>query len=174
MNTSHRENSKSPQQIQRGNRWETYTKHFQTWMQLRHSQNLLPLSTRRNAVTYTQQLQPFGFSICQLSSTSFPIQSSHSSYPQKTLFTFCFTIQLYTEFSLYHWFPKCAPWSQEIRDQFSEDPWVGFCSAYFKVLTFCWEQSRNFFNWRQFYFVWPLEYLINKPPVLTKRATSSN
>jgi hypothetical protein len=31
----------------------------------------------------------------------------------------------------------------------------------------------NFFNWRCVYVVWPLEYLIKKPPVPTKRATVS-
>ena len=33
--------------------------------------------------------------------------------------------------------------------------------------------TRNVFNWRCVYFVWPLEYLMNKLPVTTKRATVS-
>ena len=32
-------------------------------------------------------------------------------------------------------------------------------------------KSKNFFNWRCVYFVWPLEYLIKKLPVPTKRST---
>jgi len=33
------------------------------------------------------------------------------------------------------------------------------------------KQSRNCFNWRYVYFVWPLEYLVKKHPVPTKRVT---
>jgi hypothetical protein len=42
-----------------------------------------------------------------------------------------------------------------------------------KWITFCWKQSRDFFNWRRIYFVWPLKYLIKKPPTPTKWATIS-
>jgi len=42
-----------------------------------------------------------------------------------------------------------------------------------EVQSFVLKNRRTFFNWRCVYFVRPLEYLIKKLPVPTKRATVS-
>jgi hypothetical protein len=69
--------------------------------------------------------------------------------------------------------------TQGIREQYPGDPWIHFYNGYFefhllfKEEYYLLKQSRNFFNWRYLYFVWPLEYLAKKAPVPTNRATIS-
>jgi len=77
------------------------------------------------------------------------------------------------------WFPKCAPRTLGIRDQFLGDPWIHFCNGCFEVYVFfsiqrikyCLKESLRFINWRYVYFVWPLEHVIKKLPVPTKLVT---
>ena len=68
-------------------------------------------------------------------------------------------------------------WSQGIRDQFPGDPWIHICNNWNAVYDF-FLNGRNtvllqimfkVFNWGCVYFVWPLEYLIKKGRVPTKR-----
>ena len=60
---------------------------------------------------------------------------------------------------------------QWIRGYISVTTSSKFTNFFIKVIMFSSEQSRNLFNWRCVYFVWPLENRIEKCPIRTKRGT---
>ena len=62
-------------------------------------------------------------------------------------------------------------YSRWIRGYISVRTSSKFTNLFIKWITFSSKQSRNLFDWRYVYFVWPLEHRIEERPITTKRGT---